>query len=363
MDKALVTSVESPDVVEAGADAEQQRPSPETSLDLSDPIDALLSEFIEEAEADRLPTGSEQRRLVMGVQRGDRECASELVKSHRGFVAAVVFPLKRPDISSKEILLTASQALIDAAQEFNYDGPVDFNDHAIIEVHRSVVALRDGEDSDAPDRLDKPMERLLCEAGEAPAAFRSRSAYRQELERRYTELGRLTPSQLEILPTLHLSSHAAAEQTKKSVRGVMQLRTQAAGRLGLHNRIELALWAADQGVPFELKKRPPLDRFTIRERQVATRLSQEDREIAKDLELSVRQVRLSLASLQEKMAVESRIEVALMAREGFEPRPEELVDDTPEALRIFTPKQREVLELIHLPLAEIAEQLERPVNA
>ncbi len=364
-----------PSSLRRGVSPERELLSEYPALDPSDPIDALLAEFIadiEDVEADRLPTGVEQRDLIAGIRRGDVVCTQDLVKIHRGFLAAVAFPFKRSDIPSEELLLRASQALVQSAREFESDRHIDFNDHAVTAVRRSLGEVTGGEESAEADDPGRPMESLLRGVSETLPELRSRSRHREGLARRKAERQRaerrtqgldgLSALQREMLPNIHLPDGVTSAREGRSVGAIGAVYRRASRNLGFDNRRELALWAAAQGMSFDLKERPPVQRFTTRERQVGTRLCRTDSEIAKDLKVTLGQVRLSVMALFEKTKARTRTELALMAGDDFEPRPEELVDRTPVPLRDFTPVQRLVLEHIHLPRDVIAEQTGRSNN-
>ncbi len=184
---------------------------------------------------------------------------------------------------------------------------------------------------------------------------RSLEEQREEWKSRRTEIDELlTPAEILVLPHLHKPRKKAVEDLRLT--GSMALTRRigdAKQKLGLDTAEELALWALEHGIEFDLTEPPEISKFTLRERQVACNLWRKNPEIPTHLGITPRQVQLDKTSLYQKVGADSRTELALIARYyGFEPSPEELASSAgnlPEVLRIFTKQQRKVIPHIHLP--------------
>ena len=108
-------------------------------LDPSDPIDTILIDFKKDLACGNLPTAEDQQRLTMGVQRRDPESARELIRRDRVLVAAVAYGFKATGTDSRELLLTGTRALIEAAETYSIRDSKEFNDHAITVIGRSLA--------------------------------------------------------------------------------------------------------------------------------------------------------------------------------------------------------------------------------
>lgn len=232
------------------------------------------------------------------------------------------------------------------------------------EAARERADERAKEISERRRRYQEEQNRIEAEIEERNAALDARrkiilERLAEERRDRLVDLDEyLAPSEIRILAYLHLPAKEAARLLGIKY-GNMSTRSHSAKqKLGVETREELALWALEHGVVYDVAKPPEMETFTLRERLVASRLWRRNPDIAKDLDITDKQVRSDVMSLLKKTGANNRTELALIAQiYGFEPFPEELEDDTPEALKPFTDFQRRVLSRLHLPGDIIAGEL------
>ena len=201
--------------------------------------------------------------------------------------------------------------MLEATETYDLDGPKDFSDHVIPPMNQAFLSKVPHTPAEfIPTRGKRPMEGLLrfiaglAEAN-TPETQRIRGAQ---------ELDSLSPKGRKILPFLPLPKAEIAERADiplKSLPGVIRT---ARKHLGAKSRVDFALVAYERGVRLEVVEPPPLSEFTLRERQVATRLPMENPEIARDIGASKQQVARSVCSLLAKIGARTRAEVAIIAR-------------------------------------------------
>jgi DNA-binding NarL/FixJ family response regulator len=180
-------------------------------------------------------------------------------------------------------------------------------------------------------------------------------AFNKKQLRRIKKL--LTPDEYKVMSVLHLTDGEASERTGIAPANIPYFMKRAWDKLGTENRLSTALYLLKHGMKFDIERPADDVRFTLRERDVADRLELRNQDIAHDLDLSLDQVKATITSLRSKTGAKTRTELALISH-MFPLKLAEEEAKLPEILREFTPRQREVLQRLHLGLEEIAHQLD-----
>jgi DNA-binding NarL/FixJ family response regulator/DNA-binding CsgD family transcriptional regulator len=347
----------------------------------SNPIDCLVDEYRKVVALDTLPTATEQQTIIRGVQQRGAESARALINRHRGLIAVIAYQFKNRGTGNKELLIIGGEAMLQAARtQLLYD-PEGFNDYAI-SVMNSALSQAVGEDPTAddyepprlgsmddvtnfvtslhPDKSYKP----IFPPNNATLPLVKTLAYRLRIlnqQRAAREIARLSPSAQMILPLLHLPTSEIAQKNDLTPKALRHATKIIFKELDVHTRPQLAFLAYIGGVHFAIKSPPPIEKLTLRQRQVAGLYLEPSRVIASELDLSKEQVDHTAASLYADTGARTRIEVMLMAQTpGFVPTKQEIEAAKPhESLEGFTPLQAAVLQRLHLPVATIATELGR----
>jgi DNA-binding NarL/FixJ family response regulator len=326
-------------------------------LDPSDPIDTILIDFKKDVTFGNLPTAEDQQRLTMGVQRGDPESARELVKSYRGLMAAVAYGFKATGTESRELLLTGTGALIEAAETYSIRDSLEFNDHAINIIGRNLAIgfpLPEVSTSPADTSQPRPTERFFHLMDSLQDDVRL-EAQRRQAANELQEL--LTPYVYRVLAYLHLRESEIGKLTGHTIGSIRYATQIAKEQLGGQTREGLALAALERGVQFDIKEVPRDTEFSTREKDVVERLAKRNPEIQVELQLSKKQVNSAVASLLRKTSARTRVELTLMGRLCYFKPAKVETEPYPEVLEEFTPRERRVLQLLHLPVQAIADRL------
>jgi DNA-binding CsgD family transcriptional regulator len=326
-------------------------------LDLSDPIDAILIDFKKDVACGNLPTAEEQLRLTMGVQRMDTESARALIRSHRGLVAAVAYGFKATGTESRELLLTGTGALIEAAETYSIRDSKEFNDHAIAIIGRSLAIyfpFPEVSTNPADTSQPRPIERFTHLMDDLQDDARLEDQRRQAAKG-LQEL--LQPHVYRMLTYLHLPESEIGKLTGLTTGSLRYAAQIAKDKLGVQTREGVALAALERGVQFDIKRVPRDTEFSMREKDVVERLALRNSEIQDELQLSKKQVNLTVASLLRKTSARTRVELTLMGRSCYFKPAKEEIEPYPEVLEEFTPRERRVLQLLHLPAQAIADRL------
>ncbi len=366
--------------------AQQSSETTEHILDLADPLDRMLNGYIDDISRDRLPTGTEQRDHVLGVQHGSLVSAKELIESHAGLIAAVGYRFKSRGIGSSELLATGSKELVRIALHYDTSkGLKCFNDDIVVALEHRFRSMLDGEPVPAyayPPTASSPMDnvvhfvqglehvnpskplepssgstRLMIEKMTGRLAALKQSKARENV-------AALKPAGRAVLPYLHLPVEEIAESQGLTPTAFGKVMEGVRDKLQVPSRLGAAIVAHEAGVQFhDLRPSPPIASLTIRQRQVASRVINGNREIAGTLGITQRQVMYALRTLYKITGARNRNELGLMAHvEKFEPSPEELAA-IPEALKGFTHLQQKVLPRLPMRYKEIAEELDTSKDA
>lgn len=338
---------------------------PFTYLDPADPFDDLVIRYHEAFEDDVLPKGTEQRKMVTGLQDENIEAARELVQTHKSLIAAVAYPFKASGIQGGELLRAGTKALLAAAKTYDTYGAPSFDQYATEaigdllnlaypaalegSVHTPITSVED---------LILSMAKLKVADNVDLQAMRRRKAMQPRF-------ALLTPTEHEVLPLLHLSLSDIDEQSGMTGKNIVNHTSNIKGKIGADSREELALTAWEAGVPFRLRvPSVGIEELTIRQRTVAMHLTKRNDEIAAEQGLSESQVRRDVTALLESTEARNRVELLLMAYEyHFEPTQDELAIYSHEALQGFSEFQRPIAARIHMPIEEVALEVDRSEEA
>lgn len=169
----------------------------------------------------------------------------------------------------------------------------------------------------------------------------------------------LTDYETPVLPLLQLEYKDAGQLLGGHSASYIEKRVRSAkNTLGLVTREQLAVWAFEHGIEFELPTAPNINNLPIRDRQVAALIHEPYPKIRDKLGLSNRQIHKAYARLLEATGAANKSQLALIAQAyHFEPFPEELEDNTPEILKQFTLRTQQCLQIIHHSTASIAKEL------
>jgi len=370
----------------------------------SDPLDTALDDFRRRVLDDGLPTPIKQLQLVRGTQHEHHASGRELVRSHLGLIAAVAYPFKYRGVGSKDLLILGLGFLIQAALTYDLEDSYSysFNDHAV-ESLEGAFRQKFGEDSpdirqssselSPTDRIVDFARRLEVIDGSKPvfppdpyttqlvnglASYLRLGSIHQKKEAVRTldlqlrilsqrkaaqQIADLPPEAQEMLPLMHLSTSEIlarkAPMTKHHLQYLVGIMMQG---LGASNRRQVMLVAFEAGkVQLDQGDLPPLEQLTIRERQVGSRLHNEDTAIAEELGLTLPTVLTTERALRRKMQMTSRIQLMLAGRRpGFEPTKEEIEEAAANSLERLSPLQQKVIPLLHYTMQEIATKLGPP---
>jgi DNA-binding CsgD family transcriptional regulator len=342
-----------------------------------DPIDTLLVSFREAVRLDNLPIPSQQRNLARGVRCRDPSSARELIRLHRGLIAAVAYPFKDFGMESSELLLAGSNALLLAAPAYNQESFGGFYDYTIGILEQTfceAVGKKHGSPHDTPalfnsmnnvvrfiDNLREPTEAVsppsdstlrLVDRLTSQLRIINRARASQEI----AAFGLVAET---LLPLLHLPTDEIEKRMDLSPQRTKSAINQVTYTLGVRTRAEAARVAFEGGVHFDIQASPQIDELTLEERQIASRSAKSNEQIAVELELRKGKVARLRKSLMKKTQARTEIELSLIVLDGqLEPTKKEIEEAAPHrALKEFTPMQRQVLERLHLPPKTIAAEL------
>lgn len=329
-----------------------------------DPIDALLIRFREDVEFDMLPDEAEQAQLVATVQRANKGTEAArlssrraLVERYRGRIAAEAYPYKGYGVESKTLLKTVTIALVRAALTHAPSGGLTFNDYSAVFIREVLNAQFPAVAANLPSRAS-PEERVLQLIPDVynPVILEPQKPMFSESRTGIIRKLGFRPDPRIILPLLHLPHAEIREQTGLSHRAFYITLRQAKGLLEASTTMEAAVRALEEGVQFDgLRTPPPLEQFSLRQRIIAPQLDRENGELAKAVGLKASQLSRDIESLLHTMNARTRIEAIIIARtRPFEPTEEELGNP---ALREFSPRERDVISMLYLPVGDIAEAL------
>lgn len=328
-------------------------------LDPQDPIERLLIGFGDAVmdDHDRLPTESEQMRLINGVRHSDLQSAHELVDSHSGIIAAVAYPFKCAGIDAKELLGKGARAIVKAAKTYDRYGPLAFSDHAVTLIHE---AFRDDWPEQAGDSFvdgqERPMARLYCFASTLMVADTPQKLAEKERLDSSRFNHKLTYRDIEILRLLNLENKQIALELGLNKATVSHRLSEIKAKLGVDNREAAALEMFRRGMVFDLPDIPEREAFSVQERQVAMRLTQSNKLISQELGLSKRQLDRVMNRLYGKTGARTRAELVVLAHlHDFEPTEEELNPPLPKTL---SPLQVEICQrMIYQQDHEMADEM------
>jgi DNA-binding NarL/FixJ family response regulator len=337
----------------------------EVVLHPADPLVRMLVDFRKRTDREDVMITAQQRRLVAAAQQGEEGADSALYNNYCGIIATVACSFISPDVDSHDLIVSGREALDKAVRSFDPEQDEEFSDQAVIAVHEAMKADHpEVRPLPAGNANDRPTERVhqfitgLKVTSAVELEPRNIKQHRRELAR----LELLTPAERRLLPLMHLTDRQVSEQGDVEFTSVPNLMASIRKKLRVETRTAAALKALRLGVEFDIKSPPAEARFTRREREIADRLDRRNPQICEELELGRNSVTDAVSSLLRKTGAQTRTELALMKQlYHFRPAKGE-AEVIPEALADFTPQQRRVLQLLHLPYGEIAERLELDTN-
>jgi DNA-binding CsgD family transcriptional regulator len=329
-------------------------------LDARDPIDVLVIDYKKAVQRDHLLTERENRELIGCYQRHDLEAGRQLVRSHRGLVAAVAYPFK-DYAASEDLLVAGSKSLLAAALSYDLQTTGDFQDHII-------VSLRTKFESDYPDTKKYepedygvvPMAKLVMFVHDLhePETDQERSQLQLRRMLPKVPLGSFGLTERRVLPVLHLPGEEASRRAGLQLSSIRSATHRVSEKFGAQTREELAIELHRLGVRYDLLPPPLAGSLTVRERLVAACLYKRNPEIAVELGMTEKTVGRSVQSLLRKTHARTRTELALMAHVyRWRPTSHELADKTPEVFKKFPSFQRPILERLDKPSEMVCKEL------
>jgi DNA-binding NarL/FixJ family response regulator len=327
----------------------------------TNPLDNLLIAYREDIEFEIAPDEAEQEALVSTVKLADtgseaaRVSRKALVDRNLGRVATLLYPY-RYQADSKELIKIGSIALVRAALTYGRKADGTFDDYSMAVV-RQVLAAQFPDVEVGPHEQGRPEDLILQLVPDVydPAV---EDLIRPAKRSRSTPYpGRLPENPDIILPVLHLPNAEVMSRTGLTYRGVYAALGHAKEKYEVTSRMGAALRALEDGVQFiDLRNPGPLSGYTIRERTVVSMLGAYNRtEIGTAVGLGQHRLTRFFGSLLCKMDARTLIEAAVAGRvHNFAPTENELEHS---ALKDFSPREKDIVSMIHLPVKEIAAAL------
>lgn len=318
-----------------------------------DPILAGLIQFREDIEFNMLPDPEELDQLVRAVQQDESSTPTQqqlnrrqLIDRNAGLIAATTYPYMGHGIDSRTLLQKGNLAMVFAAMTYDFAEGAGFNDHAVSVMRRALNSSFPTIVANPELEQGKP-EEWIVEFIKDP--YNPVISVVQKLSDLDTDIQK-------ILPLLHLSRDEIKRESGLSGNAIRRAIRRAKEEWGVSSLAGVALRGLEMGVQFkELRTPQPLEDFTVRERLIGAHLDKSDDEISEIVLLKPTQLAADKQVLLKKMRARNRIEGAIIGRiYKFAPSDTELGNP---ALREFTPHERQVIELLHLPVETIAEEV------
>jgi DNA-binding CsgD family transcriptional regulator len=285
-------------------------------LDLFDPIDSILNQYVNAVTEDQLITDRAQRFLVRSAKRKEAGAAGTLLRTHRGLIASVAFQFKGQGVTSEELLLMGGETLLATALSHKIHDPESFSDQAILAMEakfEEAAGPKTTYDIATQDML--PMDRILhfvrgfeyidvtrplATIGPASTPLIERLAGKLSIAKRaqaVRDIAKLKPAGRAALAILHLPTDEIARSQDLKPNSLGRVIEDIRTTLGVNNRLGAALVALEAGVEFEVLPSPPLDALTIRQRQIAYRRNKSNKGIAVELGITESQVAYAMKPL------------------------------------------------------------------
>lgn len=299
-------------------------------FDRNDPIDRQVIAFAHDLLHDSLPTLSEQKKLIYGVQSGQEIAMRQLVRSHIALAAVAIYPNRRCGIVKRDLLRLGTVSLTNAALRFPLGSNLEFNNQVVTETEADLVRASA---SAAPyftaTEGVPPMDKVVEFIGSAFAKRNVRKTNKKPgpevtelVEVPETEepldtglLGELRPEDIRVLRHLILPYKDMAATLGLAARSIEVVVKRAQRKTLADNATALVLALHYAGLKFEViePRRPLTDIFDETEMTIARMIHQPYKEIRETVR-DGSNISRRICAMKEKSGARSLAELALMVR-------------------------------------------------